>query len=189
MLADEDRQLRDGMHMDEAAPWLNSSEDVHLYADLILHYLYDHANALAVVLSRFFPPDDPRPSEVLIWGGSFGPSNPTQGAAYDPAADSWRSLAPSPLYGRNDATAVWTGDRLVVTDGTASYASPDSGAGSAIYDPRSDVWKVISDPPGGLACNSSGVGTPLGLYLLGGSVGCTAVTTPREAVLHLERPR
>ena len=128
-------------------------------------------------------------TEVLIWGGSFGPSNPTQGAAYDPAADSWRSLAPSPLYGRNDATAVWTGDRLVVTDGTASYASPDSGAGSATYDPRSDVWKVISDPPGGLACNSSGVGTPFGLYLFGGSVGCTAITTPREAVLHLEPPR
>lgn len=127
-------------------------------------------------------------AEVLVWGGSFGPSNSMLGAAYDPTTDTWRPLAPSPLYGRNDATAVWTGDRMMVTDGTPSYASPDSGSGTATYDPRADVWTVVPDPPGGLACNSAGVGTAFGVYPFGGSVGCTAITTPREAVLHLEPP-
>lgn len=121
-------------------------------------------------------------SEVLIWGGSFGPSNPTEGAAYDPATDSWRPLAPPPLSGRNAAAAVWVMDRLVVTDGTATYASPD-GAGTAAYDPSSDGWSELSDPPGGTACDSAAVGTPFGVYLIGGSVGCTTPTTPRERVL------
>lgn len=63
ILNDRDRQIRDGMHLDDAVPWMNAHEDVHLYADLILHYLYDYSNGLAMMLARFFAADNPRPSD------------------------------------------------------------------------------------------------------------------------------
>jgi hypothetical protein len=79
--------------------------------------------------------------EVVIWGGAHGHSSEDgvdyDGAAYDPATDSWRtisqpSLGPTPVIG-----AVWTGDEMVVIGGSASAA----------YDPVSDTWRPIPDPP------------------------------------------
>ena len=59
------------------------------------------------------------------------------GAAYDPAADSWRTIsqpstAPTPVI-----DAVWTGDEMVIIGGSASAA----------YDPLTDTWRPIPDPP------------------------------------------
>lgn len=127
-------------------------------------------------------------SEVLVWGGSFGPSNPIQGAAYNPSSDRWRALAPPPIYGRTSAIVVWSGDRLVVADGTPTYSSTQDGASSATYDPTTDTWVVAPDPPGGPACRSAGVATPFGVYVFGGSIGCTAITPPRDAPLRLRPP-
>lgn len=108
-------------------------------------------------------------SEMLVVGGqAFGcTSAPAlDGAAYDPAADAWRTLPPLPapfpalppettwadlrpggpaglpdgLPGGID-TAAWTGTELLVWSG--AY-------GGAAYDPRADRWRAIAPAPLGV---------------------------------------
>ena len=66
-------------------------------------------------------------------------------AAYDPAADTWRELAPWPLGPREGVHVVWTGDALVAVGGGSGDAIPD--ALGASYDPGTDEWTVLPDPP------------------------------------------
>ncbi|MDX6487654.1 MAG: hypothetical protein QOK13_269 [Gaiellaceae bacterium] len=59
---------------------------------------------------------------VLIWGGSRTadggpPAFPARGLAYDPKANRWSSLPQSPLQGRLDPAAVWTGTQFVLWGG------------------------------------------------------------------------
>ena len=90
-------------------------------------------------------------SEVLVWEGiALNPSFPTHGdgAAYKPATNSWRKLAPAPYSAQRVVTA-WTGTVLVMLggygpDGPAGF---DSIHGGAAYDPRTDSWTAISSPP------------------------------------------
>jgi hypothetical protein len=102
--------------------------------------------------------------ELLVWSGQGmgSASCPCAGAAYDPKADSWRSIpqAPfAPLGPTPGATATWTGRDLVVTNGyvdrclsvTASSCYPDV----ASYDPASDSWEILPDPPVSLRGNES----------------------------------
>ncbi len=87
--------------------------------------------------------------ELIVWGGSvvvgdifLGGS--TTGAAYDPVAGEWRTLAESPLGSRNPGVSVWTGTEMIIggngdqTDGDASWAA---------YNPATDSWRVLPDPP------------------------------------------
>jgi hypothetical protein len=84
-------------------------------------------------------------TELIIWGGWSDESAKTtyaDGAAYDPASDSWRPLAPSPLSGRAYHSAVWTGDRLLIVGGqTQAGVVVDDGAA---YDPSTDTWSAIA---------------------------------------------
>ena len=97
--------------------------------------------------------------EVIIWGGNGG--RPTDqalarregydtdrgdGAAYDPATNRWRALAPSPLSPRI-AAGVWTGNELLIVAGSRD----DEGGGSpvsdaAAYDPATDTWRRLTSP-------------------------------------------
>ena len=56
--------------------------------------------------------------ELLVWSGTAGTYGNffSDGAAYDPAADRWRAMAPWP--GRI-SDGVWTGREMVVWGGTA----------------------------------------------------------------------
>ena len=87
-------------------------------------------------------------AEILIWGGydTYGDSLPrADGAAYNPATDTWRLLSPSPLGPRCDHSATWTGEVLVVIGGVEGCGSPGqiSSSDGAIYDPSSDTWTLI----------------------------------------------
>ena len=83
-------------------------------------------------------------SEMIVWGGldNFVGSLNT-GAAYDPIADSWRTLsgigAPAARFGH---TAVWTGTEMIVWGGSNSAGV--TGTGGA-YDPASDTWRALSN--------------------------------------------
>jgi hypothetical protein len=76
-------------------------------------------------------------SELVIWGGetigggggAFG-----DGAAYDPAADIWRELSPSPLGAQSDPGWVWTGEELVVWG---------AGGRAAAWDPATNSWRDL----------------------------------------------
>jgi hypothetical protein len=105
--------------------------------------------------------------ELLVWGGtSFdlrsGRPIPdskragSEGAAYNPATNTWRQLPPAPLEPRTAPAAVWTGTELLVWGG---YGAVPSGAGSraalmteqltdgAAYNPTTDTWRQLPPAP------------------------------------------
>ena len=83
--------------------------------------------------------------ELIVWGGlSFSGFRHTlaDGAAYDPATDTWRMLATSPLGSRLGASMTTTGDGLVVVvggNGPSTAANASNGEppapGAAAYRP------------------------------------------------------
>lgn len=87
--------------------------------------------------------------EVLVVGGSTAlPCPPgtdcqpppsqefADAAAYNPATDTWRELAPSPVDVPS-GFGVWVDDELVVV----------SGRSTLIYNPDSDEWRQLPDLP------------------------------------------
>jgi hypothetical protein len=78
-----------------------------------------------------------------------------RGAAYDPLADRWRPLAPSPrLTGRHlmERTVLWAGTRLLVWSfldrpgGVTTTAGEPDGVDLWAYDPAADRWTVLASP-------------------------------------------
>jgi hypothetical protein len=85
---------------------------------------------------------------MLVWGDVSRAGEATDGAAYDPATDSWRPLAPAP-FGLNQATAVWTGREMIVygalLDGR-NFSDEEHASGLA-YDPTTDSWRILAPYP------------------------------------------
>lgn len=118
--------------------------------------------------------------EMLVWGGRTCAAGRcddetsdafADGAAYDPAADAWRPLAPSPLAARFDMVSTWTGRELVVWGGRAGAGSLDDGAA---YDPELDTWRALADSPlGGRVVR--GVWTDREVLVWGGEQGAQAL--------------
>lgn len=59
------------------------------------------------------------------------------GAALDPTANTWRTIAPMPAPMASPLGAVWTGEEVVVFDHTHTYR----------YRPKNDHWSVGAAPP------------------------------------------
>ena len=79
---------------------------------------------------------------ALVWGGYRGdPTAPLalqSGAIYDPATNTWRSIADN-SWAHPGAIGVWAGDRMVVMGKN----------GSAEYDPATDRWRDLPTLPDG----------------------------------------
>lgn len=92
-------------------------------------------------------------TEFIVWGGSSGTkvdgSAYADGAAYDPADDSWRSIAPAPLAGRSRHAAAWTGTEMIVWGGTERRAGTGGLLDGAAYNPATDQWRPIAPAPAG----------------------------------------
>lgn len=61
-------------------------------------------------------------SRLLVWGGvtpgaTGGYATASHGVVYDPARNSWSALPKSPLRGRMEPLAVWTGTTMIVWGG------------------------------------------------------------------------
>ncbi len=85
--------------------------------------------------------------EVLVWGGTSAGDiqEPLgDGAAYDPATDSWRTLAAAPLDPRSSHTAVWVDDVMIVWGGRSE--GDVRFRDGARYDPATDEWHLITEP-------------------------------------------
>jgi hypothetical protein len=105
-------------------------------------------------------------AEVLVWGGGLtaemgshpdlvetgerdeadgsdpipiGEVRFADGAAYDPAARQWRPMAAAPFTGWYWDQAVWTGQEMLVWSSELQRL--------AAYDPTSDDWRALPDPP------------------------------------------
>jgi len=93
-------------------------------------------------------------SEMIVWGGCRDINESTgllecgeqgEGWAYNPQQNQWRNIASdgAPL-GKVIPAATWTGSEMVVWSGCKeNRAIPDAAA----YDPLSDSWRMISEPP------------------------------------------
>jgi len=77
--------------------------------------------------------------------GSVGCSNrqsmATDGAAYDPGTDQWRTIATPPIE-------LVAGDSTAVI-GQTLYAIPGTAEGFWAYDAATDAWRELPPPPGG----------------------------------------
>jgi hypothetical protein len=101
---------------------------------------------------------------MIVWGGTAG----SEGARYDPLVDRWELIAPAPLSGRVDHTAVWTGAAMIVWGGgpTSGGFGYDDGAS---YDPVKDTWTELSEPPIAGRYRHVAVWAEVGMIVWGGS--------------------
>lgn len=107
-----------------------------------------------------------------MWGGiSRGKDIETvaDGAIFDPAADSWRTIAPAPrgVLGDVGTAAAWTGTTAVFWAGN----SPDGPAVGGVYDPSADAWRRLPDGPLGPREGYTSVWTGTELLIVGGTSG------------------
>ena len=121
--------------------------------------------------------------EMIIWGGVSRQDTVTpvaEGAAYDPATDAWRTIAPAPpgVLGVVGTAAAWTGRIAVFWAGN----SPDGPAAGAAYDPVADSWQRLPDGPLGPREGYTSVWTGTELLIVGGAAGDTFASPFAAAV-------
>jgi len=89
--------------------------------------------------------------EAIGWGGGCCGDAWGNGLAYDPATDTYRELAPSPLAPSQGPLGVWTGRELVLLssgfDPAAGKPYPARLARAAAYDPARDTWRRLARAP------------------------------------------
>jgi hypothetical protein len=90
--------------------------------------------------------------EAIGWGGGCCGDAFGNGLAYDPATDTFRELAPSPLAPSQGPVGAWTGRELVLFSSGFNPAEakpfPTSFARGAAYNPVTDTWRRITPLPG-----------------------------------------
>ncbi|MFN2390034.1 MAG: Kelch repeat-containing protein [Actinomycetota bacterium] len=113
--------------------------------------------------------------EVIVWGGAVFADSPetlestaaVDGAAYDPTADRWRSIADAPLDGGSGYSLVWTGEEMIVWgDGTGGTRG--GRAEGAAYDPGADTWRTIAPAPLEARSGHLAVWTGTDMFVWGG---------------------
>jgi hypothetical protein len=114
---------------------------------------------------------------MIVWGGEIGNINTPQltndGAAYDPARRTWRTLAPSPLTARAGAVTAWTGSEVLIWGGSTVGAPGTQPVGGATppgaYNPAADTWREIPSGPLGGMSDAAGAWTGRELVIWGGA--------------------
>jgi hypothetical protein len=89
--------------------------------------------------------------EAIGWGGGCCGDAFGNGLAYNPATDTYRELAPSPLAPSQGPIGAWTGHELVLFSGgfdpAAGKLYPAKLARAAAYNPVTDTWRRITPLP------------------------------------------
>jgi N-acetylneuraminic acid mutarotase len=83
---------------------------------------------------------------VIVYGGYGSPDSNSlaDGKRYDPALNSWSSIASANApQARAQHTAVWTGTEMIVWGGFSSSSGLTFSDG-ARYNPTSDAWSAVS---------------------------------------------
>jgi hypothetical protein len=91
--------------------------------------------------------------EIVVWGGcqlddaqcdELNEGLLGDGAAYDPASDTWRALSDSPLTPAVHAVAGWDGQRVLIA--VTDPGADAEGSRTATWSPSNNEWEVIPDP-------------------------------------------
>jgi hypothetical protein len=91
-------------------------------------------------------------TEMIVWGAcrfistTFADCGEKgEGWIYNPALDQWRTITPNgaPLASSNPS-AIWTGSEMIVWSGCREQRTVPN---AAAYDPITDAWRVIVNPP------------------------------------------
>lgn len=81
--------------------------------------------------------------EFIVWGTAIRMHpRPRDGAAFDPAENSWRTIAQAPIE-LTDATVVWTGREMIFFGAAlhgGNFPETKTAIGAA-YDPATDTWR------------------------------------------------
>ena len=97
--------------------------------------------------------------EVILVGAllSVDQRQVMESPAYDPATDSWRTIAPPPVEFIRDiypAAALWTGTEVLffgsgapLPNASQTEASPAAPIVGAAYNPATDSWRTLTPPP------------------------------------------
>ena len=90
-------------------------------------------------------------TELIVWGGTDGSLGSLgDGAAFDLAQGTWRTIAPAPIEARSLAHAVWTGSEMLVVGGAQMHGrtgSVEYFRDGAAYDPANDTWRRVPEAP------------------------------------------
>jgi N-acetylneuraminic acid mutarotase len=102
--------------------------------------------------------------------GKPWPSRLARAAAYNPATNTWRRIAPLPAA-RNGANVVWDGSEVLVVGGSAVTRVGHAPAAAAVgfaYDPASNRWRRLPPMESGRV-GAAAVWTGEQLLIWGGS--------------------
>lgn len=131
------------------------------------------------------PNDDPTRAETTTPNSlSDNPAitNATEPTSFDIAdtltPGATEVLPQSPLQGRTDPMAVWTGTQMIIWGG--SVPKPTTGetpfADGATYDPITRQWTMLPDAPFAARSNAATVWTGTEMIIWGGSENGTSLT-------------
>ena len=87
---------------------------------------------------------------LFVWSGQASSTDSElygTGAIYDPDTNSWSVLPTSPLADRVGATAIWTGEQVLVFGGKLSGGPLTLANDNASYDPGTRRWVVLPTAP------------------------------------------
>jgi N-acetylneuraminic acid mutarotase len=103
--------------------------------------------------------------------GKPWPARLARAAAYNPATDAWRPIAPLPAR-RDGASAVWDGRELLVVGGIGvrGGALPPPAAVGFAYDPATNRWRRLPPMESG-RIGAAAVWTGARLLVWGGQTG------------------
>jgi len=101
------------------------------------------------------------------------PEQKRRAAAYDPATDTWRTIARPPWRVEAYSQAIWTGLELVFVERGWS-----AQRGFAAYDPASDAWRTTAPSPVVPADSSQPAVWADGVIIVAGSDLATAAYDP-----------
>jgi hypothetical protein len=110
--------------------------------------------------------------EILIWGGEDWAQVFADGAAYDPATNTWRPLPAAPISARIGPAQQWTGKDLLIWGGTPGTYNTFFADGAA-YTPETGTWQRMTTWTGRLVTSDVWTGKELvvwgGIVPIGGS--------------------
>jgi hypothetical protein len=116
-------------------------------------------------------------TEMLVAGGRASPAGTmhdavpaTDGAAWNPATDSWHAISPMPLPS-NSPESFWSGTEMLVWSSSPAEGSSPAAESVLAYSPTADQWRTL--PPSGLAPRTGAVTVWAGnqLFVWGGLDG------------------